>query len=97
MRYGATKPHDEMSVPLVGGRFPLLFDSGSVKLIYIGRAPGTFAPIVDGTFGDGQSILDPDTGVPLGAWQSHGMPRGWAQHLDHLHIEMKPSILGNLR
>ena len=52
---------------------------------------------MEGTFGDGTAIIDPDTGVALGAWPTAGTPTPYPEHLDHLHIEMKPSIRGNPR
>ena len=74
-----------------------VFATGSVRLIYIGNAAWNWRPIVEGTFGDGTAVIDPDTGLALGAWQTTGTPTPYPGHLDHLHIEMKPSILGNPR
>lgn len=74
-----------------------VFATGSVRLIYIGNAAWNWRPIVEGAFGDGTVIIDPDTGVALGAWPTAGTPTPYPGHLDHLHIEMKPSIRGNPR
>lgn len=40
--------------------------------------------------------MAPDTNVALGAWLTT-VPTKAADHLDHIHVEMKPSILGNPR
>lgn len=72
-----------------------IFDVGTVRLISIGRDAWNRAPIVGGTYGDGTAIIDPDTSVALGRWASHGAPTKATGHLNHLHIEMKPSIMGN--
>jgi hypothetical protein len=61
----------------------------------VGGIARDYPPIVSGTYGDGTTILDPDNGTAIGAWQSRGSVRRWEGHLDHIHIEMRPSVLGN--
>jgi len=75
-----------------------IFDAGTPpSFIYVGRLAWNWVPIVSGTYGDGTTILDPDSGTAIGAWQSHGDVRQADKHENHIHIEMRPSMFGNPR
>jgi len=72
-----------------------LFDAGGIRVIYIDPILWHYNPIVNGTFGNGTQIIDPDTHVWIGAWSPHGKVQGIAPHLDHFHVERFVRTWGN--
>jgi hypothetical protein len=67
-----------------------IFGAGLVQRILVGREPWNWAPILNGKYAGGAAIVDPDTHQPLGAWSPRGTVTPASDHLDHIHIEVKP-------